>query len=79
MLGFRKDNPESEIPKDGQYGKDVNGQWFGCAPGRFYCNLSNHEVSENSDGSITVAPSILITAHHGQWHGYLKNGDWQEC
>lgn len=79
IKGFRKDNPASLTPESGQYGRDVNGAWFGCAPGEFHCNLSAHEVIEHDDGAITVSPSILITSHRGQWHGYLKHGEWEEC
>lgn len=63
----------------GQFGKNSNGEWMGCCPNGMYCNLTAHEVKENSDGSITVSPSILITGHEGVWHGYLENGIWREC
>ena len=81
MKGFRKDNPESLTPEDGQYGKDVNGQWFGCAPGGFHCNLGAHTVKEHPDGTITdkSRPSILVTSHLGQWHGHLIEGEWKQC
>lgn len=87
MKGFRKDNPDSLLVEPGQYGRDVNGNWFGCTPSKlvsgglhpFYANLSSHEVVEHSDGTITVSPSILVTSHHGTWHGYLEKGEWKEC
>lgn len=86
IKGFRKDNPESRIPEPGQYGKDVNGEWFGRAPrGEFHANLSRHEVVEHADGTITVEPSILVgpiklTGAEGeQWHGFLRAGEWEEC
>ena len=90
MKGFRRDNPDSELPKPGQYGRDVNGNWFGCCPRRtgeesvsdfdcFHANLAGHEVVEHPDGSITVSPSILVTSHRGQWHGHLERGEWKEC
>lgn len=79
MKGFRKDNPESQTPELGQYGKDVNGEWVGCTPEGFHCNLSRHDVAEHEDGTITVSPSILVTSHEGQWHGYLRKGQWEKC
>lgn len=78
MKGFRKDNPESLIPYPGQYGKDVNGDWFGTPEAGFHANLSAHEVTEHEDGTITVSPSILVTSHEGQWHGYLRKGEWEK-
>jgi len=79
IKGFRKDNPESRLPEPGQFGRDVNGNWFGCTPEGFHCNLTRHDVVEHEDGSITVSPSILITRHDGQWHGYLRAGEWEQC
>lgn len=85
IKGFRKDNPDDQIPESGQYGKGSDGNWFGCVPGNgdkfnlFHCNLSKHEVVEHADGTITVSPSILVTSHRGQWHGYLRAGEWEEC
>lgn len=31
MVGVRKDNPDSLIPANGEYGRDVNGDWFGTS------------------------------------------------
>jgi len=42
-------------------------------------NLANHDVTEYDDGTITVSPSILIKAHDGKWHGFLRAGVWEEC
>lgn len=46
-------------------------------------DLCNHEVTEHEDGTITVAPSILITGYEGdckvQWHGYLERGIWRQA
>ena len=44
-------------------------------------NLTNHEVKEHEDGTITVAPSILIGVRESgkeQWHGFLEHGVWRE-
>lgn len=78
MNGFRKDNPDGKIPEVGQYGKDQNGDWFGCPQEEFHANLSKHDVIEHQSGRITVSPSILITSHLGQWHGYLRDGEWSK-
>jgi len=50
-----------------------------------YCGagaLTLHTIVENSDGTITVTPSILMTGHkEGQQttrHGYLTNGIWND-
>ncbi len=69
------------IPKVGEYGKDDrNDEWFAMCPSekRLLANLSAHEVIEHEDGTITVSPSILVTGHDGQWHGYLERGVWRE-
>lgn len=84
FIGLRKDNPESSIPEIGQYGRDVNGSWFGMTPNGLLSGLARHEVIENEDGTITVSPSILTTGiredgSKNQWHGYLRNGEWEEC
>lgn len=85
IKGFRKDNPDSQLPESGQFGRGPDGKWFGCVPGSgdkfalFHANLANHEVIEHPDGTITVSPSILVTSHRGQWHGYLRAGEWEEC
>ncbi len=47
-------------------------------------NLSNHQVVEHDDGTITVSPSILVWTEWGEdrvrheWHGYLEQGVWRE-
>lgn len=76
----------------GDYGL-LGGVWY-CrapwqhAPGdygpRMQGNLSNHDVVEHEDGTITVSPSILIgPVYWGperkeyRWHGYLRAGVWE--
>lgn len=68
----------------GDYGKDVDGVWYCCPPGRdpfvFSGCLGKHQVAEHEDGTITVSPSILISAPNlGTWHGFLERGVWREC
>ena len=50
-----------------------------CGAGR----LSQHQVVEHEDGTISVTPSILMYGHsRGQKttrHGYLAKGVWYPC
>lgn len=65
----------------GAYGT-VNGKdWFCTTPNGLFGNISNHEVKINPNGTITVAPSILVSggADGKSYHGYLINGVWREC
>lgn len=62
---------------EGDYGRDPSGEWWARAPGlRAAGALSNHEVVEHEDGTITVAPSILMEAETS-FHGYLERGVWR--
>ncbi len=57
------------------------GIWYCGVPerGGGIGNLTRHEIVEHEDDTITVSPSILVTAGHGkQWHGYLERGVWRE-
>lgn len=75
----------------GDYGR-AGGEWYCRAPWhhapddygpRMQGNLTNHEVVEHDDGTITVSPSILIHTTWGPvrqpytWHGFLKAGVWE--
>jgi hypothetical protein len=57
--------------------------WFVRDPSGVPGNLTNHTVVIHDDGTITVSPSILTTAHDGDrkalWHGWLERGVWREC
>lgn len=66
--------------KDGEY-MYADGRWWAYAPGVGLSDLSNHDVTEHEDGTITVSPSILVTGSPGDptYHGYLVRGVWQEC
>jgi hypothetical protein len=80
MIGVRKDNPGGLIPNAGEYGRNSIGEWFGWTPNGHGANLSAHDVVEHEDGTITVAPSILVSNHTGElWHGYLERGVWRAC
>jgi hypothetical protein len=87
MIGVRKDRPDGSWFLPGEYGKCSDSSWM-CCPFEttndphipyYHGNLSNHGVIEHDDGTITVSPSILITRHDGQWHGYLVRGVWSLC
>ena len=60
-----------------------HGIWWLYLPGCGTANLSNHQVTENEDGTITAFPSILTQGHHqGEKtvvHGYLENGKWRDA
>ena len=63
----------------GDYGL-VDGRWLCCVPDGRYGDLSNHQITEHEDKTVTVSPSILVSAggKKGQWHGYLERGVWRE-
>jgi hypothetical protein len=48
-------------------------------PGNHMGDLSEHEVTEHEDGTITVSPSILINDGRDEWHGFIERGVWREC
>jgi hypothetical protein len=55
--------------------------WEACTPNGLLGNLSNHEITEHEDGTITANPSILVstpTKTGEMWHGYLERGVWRE-
>lgn len=66
----------------GDYGMDPrDGHWKARPPGGKISSgdLSQHEVTEHPDGTITVSPSILVEQPPiGAWHGYLERGVWRE-
>jgi hypothetical protein len=67
----------------GEYGM-MSGRWYACTPAGHLGDLSNHDVAEHEDGTITVSPSILVTGFDDEkqektiWHGYLERGIWRE-
>ncbi len=82
---FKNDNQWEHDWQQGDYGKNKDGIWF-CRPpivGFGVGCLSNHNVIEHENGTITVSPSILITGHKDghpvTWHGYLEQGIWRMC
>lgn len=82
MIGRRVDDPPGLLAP-GEYGR-IGGVWHGCTPTGDLANLSRHTVTENEDGTITVSPSILVSAGQGAervecWHGWLQCGVWVSC
>jgi hypothetical protein len=87
MIGRRvPDGTEPHEYEPGDYGRWADG-WYARRPSdeprRLSGNLSQHDVTEHDDGTITVSPSILVTAKWASvtqtWHGYLERGVWREC
>jgi hypothetical protein len=82
VVGRRlKDDDDGFAP--GDYGR-LSGVWHARPPRGHVGNLANHEVAEHKDGTITVAPSILVTSSDDEgapvvWHGFLERGVWREC
>lgn len=69
----------SETP--GAYGTGNGKDWFCTTPNGMLGNLGLHQVEEHDDGTITVAPSILVSGggEGKSWHGFLRRGVWSEC
>ena len=59
----------------GDYGKDTNGTWMARPPVGSAGHLTDHEVTEHEDGTISVSPSILSD----DYHGFLEHGVWREA
>mgnify|MGYP001609348307 CR=1 FL=1 len=63
----------------GDYGR-IGGDWYGCTPSGDLAGLARHDVTEHEDGTITVAPSILVRDGHEElWHGWLEAGIWRSA
>lgn len=72
--------PNIGVLEPGEYLRDaLTGHWYGCTPNGHLAGLAKHQVAEHEDGTITVAPSILVSNAEGPlWHGYLERGVWRE-
>lgn len=65
----------------GVYGRGSDGKWWARPPlpGFSAGILSDHQITEHEDGTITVSPSILVEGTGGNsWHGYLERGVWRK-
>lgn len=95
MTGRRIDSPFAENggliaewPAPGDYWLMPDQGWFACTPDGRLAGLGNHTVTEHEDKTITVSPSILVSAGVGYgnitttfksyWHGYLERGVWRQ-
>lgn len=82
MQGKRVENiAELEELTPGEYWKRQDGVWFARTPDGRLANLSEHNVEELPDGTITVYPSILVVGggFDGSWHGWLEAGIWRKA
>ncbi len=75
----RADGTPLDTYKPGDFGRDEEfGDWWCKTPNGYMGRLSNHEVTEHTDGTITVHPSIKISDDTGElWHGWLQQGVWR--
>jgi hypothetical protein len=59
------------------------GEWWIYLPRAGVGRLTNHEVTEHEDGTVTVRPSVgMKPASSGGGyvrHGFLTRGEWGEC
>lgn len=81
----RPDDTSPHLLEVGEYCR-YEEKWYGMAPGNLLAGLAKHQVTEESDGTITVHPSILVgdgvvgdSIGGHLWHGYLERGVWREC
>ena len=56
-------------------------QWWIYLPRAGFGRLTNHNVTEHEDRTITVTPSIAQGPAGKPWtrHGFLTRGEWREC
>lgn len=84
MKGRRRhDNIQPYDLDSGDYAFRGEGEsrwlWVRCPNGNGPAMLSNWDVEEHEDGTVTVWPSIHAhaNAQHDEWHGYLERGVWR--
>jgi hypothetical protein len=76
MTGRRLPDGGNPAFAPGDYWRDGDGVWWVRPPQGHMGPLTDHEVIEHEDGTITVSPSIDSP---GEWHGYLERGLWRAC
>jgi hypothetical protein len=69
---------------EGDYGKDLAGEWWCRPPGCSMGSLKDHEITEHEDGTVTVTPSIeadpvAVGKPPPAFHGYLQHGVWRKA
>lgn len=81
------------LPDDTKYSRNIprgsywklDGQWYAVTPNGHLANISKHKITEHSDHTITVMPSIRVSSTHPTrgaielWHGFLEHGVWRTC
>lgn len=87
---FRTDPTSLEGIEPGDYWLS-NGTWYAACPVPrdeygMVClaSMANHSCTEHEDGTLTVSPSILVSAPWGPtravkefYHGFLEHGIWR--
>lgn len=90
---YPQDPSSLEGIEPGDYWKDARGCWMAACPvdrdeNGMLClaNLAAHLCTEKSDGTLTVNPSILVSAPWGPdrinqefYHGFLIDGFWSKA
>jgi hypothetical protein len=82
MVSKRVENYEARDSKEVSYWKTEQGSFLVYFPlADLLGNLAAHTITEHEDGTITVTPSILVTAawRNARVHGYLTRGEWKDC
>lgn len=86
MQGRRLRDPREGAMQPGDYYYwPARKDWIAVTPNGHHASLTDHEVTEHEDGTITVSPSILVSTSDEQgapvecWHGYLERGVWREA
>jgi hypothetical protein len=81
MKGRRIPWPNGRLLQPGEYSQAPNGTWYGRTPNGHMANLAAHTVKVHEDHTISVEPSIKITAvgtGRVLWHGFLRHGYWKK-
>ncbi|MFA5394400.1 MAG: hypothetical protein WC346_00090 [Methanogenium sp.] len=70
-----------EDMEPGDYAKDGDLWWFRGPNGSWGRTiLTDKQITEHEDGSITVAPYIFLSGATGMdWKGFLRHGIWIEA
>jgi hypothetical protein len=77
------DDGAFKLERPGDYGRDTHGQWWAWAPcssapgeSRAVGVLTDHEIEEHEDYTITVTPSLVFG---DRYHGWLRRGEWTDA
>lgn len=84
MIGKRVDK-EPHLLLPGEYTFwERGGGWYACTPCGNLANLTGHKASVETDGSLTISPSIMVWANRNGgkielFHGWLEKGVWRDA